>query len=353
MIDTLTSLRFFAVVFIFLSHLGFFTQYENLKSIFNNCFYEGYFAVTFFFLLSGFVLCYNYYSKLNDISLEKIISFTKKRLAHVYPIHIITFLISIPLLYKDILMYPLKNIFKAILNIMLLQSFIPKQSVYFSYNVVSWNLSSLLLFYILFPIILVLVKRITKDGCGKLALMYIFIFIIIELVFASIFKSNSYSHWLLYISPFIRLIDCTIGMLLSVIYFQNKECKVNLYVINILELISLLALAMALINFKYINQSYRYGIYYMPFLCFIIYIYAFQKGVISKGLKNRTLVYLGTISYSFYMIHKLVLKYVGHINLLKKYPISMALMSFCISLIAAQILYKYLEKPLRKKINLN
>ncbi len=34
MIDTLTSLRFFAVVFIFLSHLGYFKQYENLKSIF-------------------------------------------------------------------------------------------------------------------------------------------------------------------------------------------------------------------------------------------------------------------------------------------------------------------------------
>lgn len=41
MINTLTSLRFFAVVFIFLSHLGYFTQHESLKPIFNNCFYEG------------------------------------------------------------------------------------------------------------------------------------------------------------------------------------------------------------------------------------------------------------------------------------------------------------------------
>lgn len=299
------------------------------------------------------MLCYNYFNKPNCVSLKLLTSFTKKRLAHVYPIHIITFLISLPLLYKDVLRYPLKNIVYAFFNIMLLQSFIPKKAIYFSFNSVSWNLSSLLLFYILFPMILVLVKRITKDGSSKLAIMYIVIFIIGEFIFVTIFKFNVYSHWLFYISPFFRIIDCVIGMLLALIYLQNKEYKMNFYAINILEFMSLLALTVALINFKYINQSYRYGIYYMPFLCFIIYIYAFQRGIISKVLKNRIFVYLGTISYSFYMIHLLVLRYAGYINLSKKYPISMALMSFCISLIAAQILYKYFENPLRKKINLN
>lgn len=151
MIDTLTSLRFLAVFFIFLSHLSYFTEYEKLKTIFDNYFYEGYFGVTFFFVLSGFVLCYNYYNKFNSISVNTIISFTKKRLAHIYPVHIITLLISLPLLYKDIIMNPLNNMVKVVINVLLLQSFIPKQSIYFSFNAVSWNLSSLLLFYALFP----------------------------------------------------------------------------------------------------------------------------------------------------------------------------------------------------------
>lgn len=337
----------------FLRCLSYFTQYDTLKPIFNNCFYEGYFGVTFFFVLSGFVLCYNYYKKINKVTSNNITSFAKKRLAHIYPTHVITFIISLPLLYKDILKYPLKNAAKAVINIMLLQSFIPKQSVYFSFNAVSWNLSSLMLFYILFPVILNIIKKSTKNGNSKLAVTYIAILMIVEFIFVTIFKFSLYSHWLFYISPFFRLLDCTIGMLLAIIYLQNKECKINLYVINILESISLLALIVALINFKYINQVYRYGIYYMPFLCFIIYIYAFQKGFISKVLKKKIFIYLGSISYSFYMIHQLVLRYVGHFSILKKYPISIALVSFFISLIAAQILYKYFENPLRKKINLN
>lgn len=169
----------------------------------------------------------------------------------------------------------------------------------------------------------------------------------------SIFKNNSNSHWLFYISPFFRLADGVIGILLAVIYLKNKENKVNLYLINILEIASILALFFALINFKYINQSYRYGIYYMPFLCFIIYIYAFQKGCISKMLKNRMFVYFGTIGYSFYMIHQLVLRYISHINLLKAYPVTMAIVGFFISLIAANALYRYFENPIRGKINLS
>ncbi len=326
--------------------------WAGIRTIFTNCFYEGYFSVTFFFALSGFVLCYNYYNKLNDVSLKMIISFSKKRLARVYPVHFITFLISVPLLYRDILMHPLKNIVEAILNVMLVQSFVPSKGVYFSFNSVSWNLSSLLLFYILFPMILILVKRITKEKNTHLTLMYILILLLIEFLLVTVFKLNAYKHWLFYISPFTRLADCIIGMLLAVLYLQNKESKINLYVINVLEFTSLLALAIALINFKHINQSYRYGIYYMPFLSFIIYIYAFQKGIISKILKKRIIVYLGTISYSFYMIHQLVLRYAGCIGILKKNPISMAFISFGISLIAAQMLYRYFENPIRKKINI-
>lgn len=352
MIDTLTSLRFFAIFFIFLSHLSYFVEYERLEPIFNNCFKEGYFGVTFFFLLSGFVLCYNYYNKITDVSLNKIISFTQKRLARIYPIHIITLFISLPLLYKEIIKYPVNNLVKATLNITLLQSFIPIQGVYFSFNAVSWNLSSLMLFYMLFPVILVLIKKITTDGHRKMTIIYIILLITFEFIFVTLFKSSNYSHWLFYISPFFRLIDCSIGMLLAIVYIENKDKKTKSYILNILEIVSLIILTVSLINFKYVNQAYRYGIYYMPFLCLIIYVYAFQQGFISKLLKNRIFVYLGTISFSFYMIHQLVLRYIVHVSFLKVYPVTMAIIGFLISLIAANILYIYFENPLRKKINL-
>lgn len=352
MIYTLNSLRFFAVVFIFLSHLSFFTQYDNLKFIFNNYFYEGYFGVTFFFLLSGFVLSYNYYNKINNISLKKVVLFTKKRLAHVYPVHVITLLISLPLLYKDIFLSPMKNLVKFVMNILLLQSFIPKESIYFSFNAVSWNLSSLLLFYVMFSAILVLIKKITKDENRKVYALIILL-ILTELILAIVFKNNRHNHWLIYISPFYRLIDCTIGILVSIIYLKNKNKNVNMFTINIMEFLSIIILAIALFKFRDVSQIYRYGVYYAPFLCIIIYVYSFQAGIISRVLKSRLLNYLGKISFSFYMIHQLVIRYILHIKVLKNYPIIMALMCFCISLLAASIIYKYFENPLRKKINLN
>lgn len=350
MIDTLTSLRFLAIFFIFLSHLSYFTQYENLKPIFDNYFYEGYFGVTFFFLLSGFVLCYNYYNRITDIKFDKVLLFAKRRLARIYPIHVITFVISLPLLYKDIIKYPIKNLVNAILNITLLQSFIPNQEVYFSFNSVSWNLSSLILFYLMFPVILVLIKKITKDGCCYISILVAIILITLEFVFISIFKSSNYIHWLFYISPFFRLIDSSIGMLLAVMYIKNKNKKMKSSIINIFEILSLVILIIALINFKHINQVYRYGIYYIPFLSLIIYVYAFQKGVISQILKNKIFVYLGTISFSFYMIHQLVLRYVVHVSFLKGYPVIIAILSFFISLIGANILYIYFENQLKKKL---
>jgi len=60
MIKPLTSFRFFAALFVFLSHLSLFKEFEETEWLFENILYEGYLGVTFFFILSGFILTFNY-----------------------------------------------------------------------------------------------------------------------------------------------------------------------------------------------------------------------------------------------------------------------------------------------------
>ena len=54
-LDQLTGLRYFAALLVFFSHLELDGSHDFLRDVFNS----GYVGVSFFFLLSGFVLSYS------------------------------------------------------------------------------------------------------------------------------------------------------------------------------------------------------------------------------------------------------------------------------------------------------
>ena len=79
MIKPLTSLRFFFAFFVFLSHISFIKSDAAYIDIFDNVFDEGFLGVSFFFILSGFILAYNY----NDKILERKVSKSKFYIARI------------------------------------------------------------------------------------------------------------------------------------------------------------------------------------------------------------------------------------------------------------------------------
>ena len=88
MINTLTSLRILFALMVFGAHC-----YVLDPSFDTHFFKEGFVGVSFFFILSGFIIAYNYEEKLLETTTTKR-TFWVARIARIYPLHLLTLLIA-------------------------------------------------------------------------------------------------------------------------------------------------------------------------------------------------------------------------------------------------------------------
>lgn len=178
MIKPLTSLRAFFALFVFFSHLYFWEDLTGIyKSIYIEIFHEGFLGVSFFFILSGFVLSFAY----NERIMNRKISFSEyfvARIARIYPLHLFTLIIALPftlvkMFHGEFLIESLK----ITLNGLLLQSWVPKSEFYFSLNAPSWSISNEFFFYTLFPFLVLLFKTPQNRWLGGINNTYYCIYI--------------------------------------------------------------------------------------------------------------------------------------------------------------------------------
>lgn len=100
---------------------------------------------------------------------------------------------------------------------------------------------------------------------------------------------------------------------------------------------------------NYFERGYRYSIYYWFPMCFVIFAFAHQKGYISKLLSNKWLVLLGEISFAFYMIHYLIIKYglwLKYLYIKNLNDLAFSLILLFITLLLSYETFKFYEKPM-------
>lgn len=276
----------------------------------NSLIAHGHRFVDFFFVLSGFIIYFNY-RNLSDFADQK--KFIAKRIWRLYPLHFFTlFLFLLFEVFKAVLYkygffnsapFTKNNLEGFITNLLLLQGIVGDYTQ-FTWNYPSWSISVEFINYILFA---ALIPKINKLR------MYItpVIFLIISLCALILLDFNP--------KPFEYVLKCTYGFFLGCItlfvyevFFENFQ--LSKIVIHILEIVSA-ALMVVLICFL----PETYSSLLSPFYCIVILIFAREGGIVSNILKNKILLLLSTLSYSIYMTHALianVLK-VGFINILK------------------------------------
>jgi len=348
MIKPLTSLRFFFAIMVFLSHLPIIDSTNSaLTYIQNNIFFEGYLGVSFFFILSGFILSYTYKDRIlnNQIPFRE---FWIARVARIYPLHLLTLFVAVPLSLGGMLASPIVWFLKLLTNALLLQSFIPVQSVFFSFNAPSWSISDEMFFYLLFPFIISAFIKIPK-------LQFINLLLLLFIPIGILICPDVLEHRLFYINPILRLADFTIGILLYNLFkkISKSHYTVQPLIFTLLEVMALCSFALFLCLHSYIPQGYRYSCYYWLPMIFIILIFSFQSGYLSKVLSHRKLMLLGEISFGFYLIHQLSIKYVTYINnklVIIDDDYLLTLIIFIATLSVSYFTYKFVELPSNKYI---
>lgn len=337
MLKSIQSLRGIFAFFIFLHHAGVFAA-------------GGDSGVSFFIILSGFVLCDGYQHKFG----EKQISygaFLKKRIAKIYPLHVLCFIGAFMLtLYME------HNPLVWLANLLLLQSWSPDANVHFSANAVSWFLSAMVFFYLLFPFIVRVANRSLRKFFISSLSMFIIYFIAIQFVPAGMFNN------IIYVNPLFRLPDFVLGILLWQMIgdkVRSEDSSGGHMKMTTKSTIELSAVAFFILTLVLYNLvSLRYGVVslWWPVSIALISVFSLfntDGGVVSRFLQFRPLVSFGNISFSFYMVHVLVMdtarRLSGRLNLEMSDVVFIPVV-FVITVLIAYVIWRYFERPVTRKL---
>lgn len=110
---------------------------------------NGYIGVTFFFLLSGFVLGYNYGGRAEAGQMQAM-NFFKSRFARLYPVYLLGLLISLPILFAECTKHTHADFWLGLtLTPLMLQGWHPTLMNF--WNTPAWTLSCEVMFYLMLP----------------------------------------------------------------------------------------------------------------------------------------------------------------------------------------------------------
>lgn len=329
--ESLQSLRGIFALIIFFHHFSFLNDGNPVFRA------GGDLGVSFFFILSGFVMSQGYLAQEKRIYYDKKFpDFIAKRLSKIYPLHIVC-LIAAVILQGFAFGMP------ELANLLLLQSWIPLENWYFSGNAVGWCLSDFLFFYLIFPFIGNLFhKHKNKFWKGFIILCLVYMLFIIPIIPASL------SDGLIYISPITRILDFIFGIFLWNIYRTKTTKSLSLKWLNGLVVILFLILTVA--GWYHLPTKYGLSIYWWGAIALLI-IYSVDKS--PKILNHPSLISFGDMSFTFYLIHVLVINY-SDILISKSGisfpPIVRLILILSISLAATICVHKYFVVPTERLI---
>lgn len=355
-IHSLTSLRFFAAAMIVLGHGGsksFFSYSIDLIDLRQ--------AVTFFFVLSGFILNHAYRNF--DFSNGRR-SFFSARFSRLYPAYIITALV--PLIFLTPPTGAI-DVLKYVMNLLMLQSWVPLANWYYTLNAVSWSISTEMFFYVAFPFALPFVQRSPAKAVLVSVLIVAFTVLLASAAGASPVESApGVTAWgILYISPVTRFAEFLFGMAAYefALRIKSRAAVWSRTTASVLEALSVVLALVFMALCTWLAKSVLVATYPQasvwvqtsgPFMVFglLLAIMSCERGVISYVLNYKVLVLLGEVSFALYMVHQLTIRIMfAYYGDFLKHNLTVGYVAYwVISIGLAFAVYFFVEKPLRMPI---
>lgn len=328
-LDSLTGLRFVAALLVFVYHAGLTLRYQHETG-------QGRVGVSFFFILSGYVLMWSRDQCVGAFQ------FYRRRVARIYPSYIVAWVgaATVVALILDAHI----SIRQFALGAVLLQAWIPKAGTNFAINGVSWSLSCEMFFYLTFPwwaAWLLNLRRFPRRTLAAVAALAI-------VAVAGISQHGLHgSHqqffiWLVRTAPPVRFLEFFLGAWLAVEAKRGHNFDIGFW-----PAVALTVVGYAVCGLS--EDAYTVTmVTFVPFMLLIAAASAADRREQSTWFARRWPVYLGEISYCFYLLHQVVMEACAHyLHPPKGVLIGIELIA---SVAVATALHEIVERPLERKI---
>lgn len=326
------------------------------------CLYLGYSGVSFFFILSGFILTYTYIEPGGALR-SSAAAFWGARVARVLPVYLLALALAIPpyLWFRDPRATP---VLTELSTLTFTQAWLPWSAD--AWNGPSWSLSDEAFFYALFPFIAPLVARISRRGLNLAGNLFWLAGLSAAIMYIAI-NPDHLTTWgssdttlfrILRFDPLIRLPEFLLGLALGRMFVLDRATirpsrlrgmALSLATFGSLEAIILapasgIPLPTILVTDGLLN----------PIFALLIYSLAWGDGGAAKLFAAPILVALGEASYALYLIHIPL-----HIYFQRLFPApvpatpSSYLYWSCyllLCIVLALVIYRWVERPARRSL---
>jgi len=359
-LPSLTGLRFVAAIIVVLAHSAGFLLFrtgafqENIPAlIFTGVLFSAAnVAVSFFFVLSGFIL--TWVAQPGDTKRL----FWRRRVVKVYPNHLVAFAITTVLMLTAGIGLTFSN---TVPSALLIQSWIPIEKVSHvdGGNTPTWTLACEVLFYLLFPWLLLGLRKVRAEHLWRWAGGLVVAIVAIPAV-AKVLPNQPrmqwdpvafWEYWFVTQLPAVRLLEFALGIVMALIVMNGRWIGMRLR-----TAMPLLAVGIFIATFvpDEFDQS---AVTALPVALMIAACAAADVRGTRTGFGGRTMVWLGEISFAMYIIHFLVVSY-GPMGTV--YPSYMTrtwtvaeffrdvTITIAVSIVLAWLMYTFVERPAMK-----
>ena len=305
-------------------------------------------CVSSFFVLSGFILTYQYWRPNQAVNKKH---FYLARAARIVPVYWFTLMLA--LVMKSSAELPSLALLPTVLatSFAFLQVWIPVLPVCFGVNPPAYSLAIEAFFYLVFPFII--------GAFSRRPLIGLLVSIPVSLAVALILPPQ-YNVWAIFLLPLGRMTEFALGMASCLVFMRLGKLwnTRSVAAVTLMELVSLAAATALVLLAAPLNgtadtalRTYAAKAGVAAFASIAFFLFAINRGIVARALSWAPLLVLGESSYCLYLLHDIFTRWLHgqHLAL----PWNAPWMYFLFTGMATFFSYacfRFVETPWRKKI---
>ena len=315
----------------------------------------GYISVSYFILLSGFVLGYNYNERARSGELDRK-RFWEARFTRIYPIYFLSLLLSIQNLRGEYASHTHAMFWTGVvLTPLLLQGFIPAVATFL--NTPAWTMSAEAFYYVIFPW-LARWKKPQYRAPHIAEMAGVWLLGLVPGMFYVAFSPDGIAHpdrwsygrwlWALKYTPYAHLFSFVFGVMLANLDAMIPRASRMRLWLGVIGFVGIYAVVSTepLIPYALVHDGLL-----MPLFGFIILGLA-GENPLAHALSAKPLVFVGEASYCLYLLHFNLWNLIHNSHILEKLGLSRfdPWLSYVILIALAIFALHFIEKPAQRKL---